>query len=88
MKETGLGHWNNPNTGATNESGFSGLPGGYRDTNGSFSFIREDGYWWSSTQFDAAEAWYRVLFNDFGFVFRAAPNRRWGLSVRCLMDSN
>jgi uncharacterized protein (TIGR02145 family) len=37
MKEVGISHWNTPNTGATNSSGFTGLPGGYRLADGSFT---------------------------------------------------
>ena len=49
MKETGTTHWNSPNTGATNESGFTALPGGRRDSsNGAFSNVGYYGYWWSA----------------------------------------
>ena len=61
MKETGLGHWNSPNIGATNESGFSGLPGGRRSSDGPFVEIRYGGWWWSSSQDFAGNAWDRRL---------------------------
>ena len=47
MKENSLLYWKSPNVGATNESGFSGLPGGIRKANGSFEYITEMGRWWS-----------------------------------------
>jgi uncharacterized protein (TIGR02145 family) len=50
MKEAGLAHWVTPNTGATNESGFAGLPGGYRKGDGTFVNVGSYGYWWSSTE--------------------------------------
>lgn len=40
MKETGITHWNSPNLGATNSSGFTALPAGYRVSNGSFTAIK------------------------------------------------
>ena len=51
MKTTGTTRWNTPNTNATNESGFAGLPGGYLDYNGPFSNVGSLGGWWSATEF-------------------------------------
>src|SRR5664280_3844090 len=48
LKETGLAHWAYPNTGATNESGFTALPGGMRFPQGSVD-IRQEGYWWAAS---------------------------------------
>jgi uncharacterized protein (TIGR02145 family) len=48
LKEAGSKHWASPNTGATNESGFSGLPGGGRQEDGQFTQINVDGNWWTS----------------------------------------
>jgi uncharacterized protein (TIGR02145 family) len=50
MKEAGTAHWPSPNTGATNESGFSALPAGCRTLTGSFVFKGENAIWWSSSQ--------------------------------------
>lgn len=85
MKEAGTAHWNSPNTGATNSSGFTGLPGGFRGINGSFSFVGFDGDWWSSTE-SGASAWYRYLFYSSDNVFRDDDDKRLGFSVRCLRD--
>jgi len=64
MKETGTTHWwspnTEPNTGATNESGFTSLPCGFRGEGG-FGGIGYLGFWWSSTEFDAADAWRQYL---------------------------
>ncbi len=60
MKATGTSLWNTPNTGATNSSGFTGLPGGYRYYNGSFYNIGYFGFWWSSSEVSTANAWYRL----------------------------
>jgi uncharacterized protein (TIGR02145 family) len=80
--------WAAPNTGATNESGFSGLPGGLRGSDGSYSDIGKVGVWWSSTEYSApTTAWYRFLFSDYGYSYRFGTGfKRDGLSVRCLKD--
>ena len=78
--------WLSPNTGATNSSGFSGLPGGYRDNLGSYDAVGYDGYWWSSTQSSATYAWYRFLYYANGNVYRLNYAKRYGFSVRCVRD--
>ena len=85
MKTTGTTSWTTPNTGATNESGFAGLPGG-RGGSGTFSNVGYGGYWWGSTEFSAASAWGRVLFYSSGDVGRSASAKKLGFSVRCLRD--
>ena len=86
MKEAGLAHWASPNTGATNESGFAGLPGGGRGSSGAFSGIGFDGYWWSSTESYTADAWIRGLSYGYGNVGRYVSGKGSGFSVRCLRD--
>lgn len=85
LKETGTSHWTSPNTGATNETGFTAIPGGYRYYGGSFDFINDYGYWWTSsgtvTYAFVVEMQY---FNP--SVLRVAYDNRYGLSVRCLKD--
>ena len=71
---------------ATNSSGFSGLPGGYRNYGGTFYTIGGLGYWWSSTEGNTDDAWYRGLGYDNGGVVRLNDNKRIGFSVRCLRD--
>ena len=87
MKSTGTSLWLSPNTAATNESGFTGLPGGYRGLNGSFSLVGSYGLWWSSSEISTQVAWYRNL----GYIDGLAGRydnvvKRGGLSVRCLRD--
>lgn len=86
MKEAGTAHWNSPNTGATNESGFTALPGGRRLYNGTFDNIGYYGFWWSSTQLDTDGAWCRNLGDDGSYVGGDGYYRASGFSVRCLRD--
>jgi uncharacterized protein (TIGR02145 family) len=88
LKETGTTHWYSPNTGATNETGFTALPGGFRDSDGSaFGGVEGNGLWWSATQSDNTGGWFRSLFYDRSDVQRGALANKYGLSVRCLKDN-
>jgi uncharacterized protein (TIGR02145 family) len=78
--------WNAPNTGATNSSGFAGLPGGYRDDDGAFYYVGGYGDWWSSTEDDTTNAWYRILGYSSSVVNRGSNTKRLGFSVRCVRD--
>lgn len=71
----------------TNESGYLGLPGGHREINGAFFRIGGNSYWWSSTEFNAANAWARGLGHDDDrvLIFYGA-NKTRGFSVRCMRD--
>jgi uncharacterized protein (TIGR02145 family) len=84
MKEAGYDHWNSPNEGATNSSGWTGLPGGYRDSGG-FSFDGYSGYWWSASE-SGSYSWIRALVNFNGNVSRSNYNRYYGFSARCVRD--
>ena len=77
--------WDNKGNG-TNESGFTGLPGGCRDLNGKFSYIDSIAYWWSSTEKDSVLAWYRCIDNSPYYVYRINYYKQNGLSVRCIKD--
>ena len=84
MKSVGTDYWNDPNTDATNESGFSVLPGGYRDYNGSFYKISYNAFFWSTTENGSNHAWYRCMYNNNVNVYRYYFNKSVGASVRCL----
>ena len=86
LKETGTTHWASPNTGATNETGFTALPGGYRLSNGPFGNIGSGGYWWSATEGSAASAWHRGMSYGGGSVGSCGYNKEVGFSVRCVRD--
>jgi uncharacterized protein (TIGR02145 family) len=86
MKEAGTAHWNSPNTGADNSSGFTALPGGYRNFWGTFSSIGGVGNWWSATLFDATNAWGLWLDYTYADAFRFGYYDYYGFSVRCVRD--
>jgi uncharacterized protein (TIGR02145 family) len=85
LKETGTAHWETPNTGATNETGFSALPGGLRIA-GVFDNLTEFGYWWSSSEISASDALFRDIDYAATDIFRASNNKSIGMSVRCIKD--
>ncbi len=79
--------WAWPNTGATNESGFSGLPGGFRFGNGSGDDgIDAYGYWWSSSGLSAAFSYFRSLSCCIDDAYRSSQDKQFGFSVRCVKD--
>lgn len=86
MKSTGIHYWISPNQEASNESGFSGLPGGMRNLSGVFSSIGSFGFWWSSTGFSTDFAWYRLLSTSSGNSFKDYRSKTHGFSVRCIKD--
>jgi uncharacterized protein (TIGR02145 family) len=79
-------HWEAPNTGATNESGFFALPKGNYGINGSFNGIGRNAYWWTATQNGELSSWGReVGYNDVQ-LFVGHADKRDALSVRCVKD--
>ncbi len=86
LKETTTIHWLSPNTGATNETGFTALPGGYRDGSGSFGLIGIYGFWWSSSISGTTYAWYRYMINSNGSISGGDNPQHAGSYVRCLKD--
>jgi uncharacterized protein (TIGR02145 family) len=86
LKETGTSHWKGTNLGATNETGFTALPGGYRNSDGTYNQIESDGFWWSSTDVGSSGAWYREIRGSFIYVFGEGGGKSVGLSIRCIKD--
>jgi uncharacterized protein (TIGR02145 family) len=87
MKITGTAYWASPNTGATNETGFAGLPGGFRNSDGSFYNILTDGYFWSATSSGSSDALFRYLnsANALLNTYSSLP-QKLGFTVRCIKD--
>jgi len=88
LKATGLTYWAGPNTGATNSSGFTGLPGGFRNTPlGNFTFIDSYLFCWSSTESGATNAWYYgALSNSAAALKNNFATKNAGAAVRCIKD--
>jgi uncharacterized protein (TIGR02145 family) len=87
LKETGTIHWAAPNNGATNETGFTGLPGGIRGSDGVFYVLGQYGTWWTSTQFTATQARSIAIGYPDGRIFRdTVMSKNDGKSVRCVRD--
>ena len=86
LKEAGTEHWNSPNTGATNESGFCALPGGYREwSNGILKGMGAVAYFWLSKENNYSPAWsVNNMYPE--VVYRYDYNKKYGYSVRCVKD--
>ena len=86
LKEAGTTHWYSPNTGATNETGFTALPGGSRSSNGTFGNIGNYGYWWSTTEYNATYSLHRSMSYNYNNVSGYSYKKVLGFSVRCVKD--
>jgi len=86
VKEVGITHWVSPNTGATNETGFTALASGYRSNYGTFGYIGYYSVWWTSTESSATNAWVRLVSYNYDNVGRNNYRKALGHSVRCLRD--
>ncbi|HRH48384.1 MAG TPA: fibrobacter succinogenes major paralogous domain-containing protein [Panacibacter sp.] len=86
LKEAGTTHWLAPNTGATNSTGFTALPGGDRNIDGAFGNIGSGGFFWSSTESNTSMAVYLIL--DYTNSYLEGPSyfKQTGFSVRCIKD--
>ena len=86
LKETGTSHWSSPNTGATNEAGFTALPGGGRNYYGAFDYCCGHGRWWSATEDGTDNAWYHYVYYLDSGVSRVSYYKELGFSIRCVRD--
>ena len=87
MKEAGYNHWLSPNTGATNKSGFTALPGGYRNgQDGLFYTMGSNGYWWTNLNSYEMYAWTERLYYFFASINREEKYTTYGFSVHCIKD--
>lgn len=86
LKEAGTVHWLSPNTDATNESGFTGLPIGRRYNDGTYSALGLYGYWWSTSETLGEYAYCLHLENQKAKAFHFALYKKNGFSVCCIKD--
>jgi uncharacterized protein (TIGR02145 family) len=83
---TGTGLWSAPNRGATNETGFSGLPAGFRTSTQGFANMNASANWWSATETSWGGAWYRIVYYNGSYLIDMGESKNHGMSVRCLKD--
>ncbi|MDP2113336.1 MAG: fibrobacter succinogenes major paralogous domain-containing protein [Bacteroidota bacterium] len=86
IKEAGTLHWDEPNTGATNSSGFTALPGGMRYFDGYFTVLNRGAVWWTSTAKNESYAWFRSIGCDIESVRRDIYGFKSGFLVRCIKE--
>lgn len=90
LKETGTINWTTPMEGATNETGYSALPGEVRTNDniqsGIYNLNGDNGYWWSSTESDRSNGWFRSMYYFNIKVLRYNTLKSVGLSVGCIED--
>ena len=86
MKESTATFWVSPNVGATNESGFTALPAGYRSVKGEFHSLGSYTFLWSSTGYGSETAWCRFFQNANDQIDRIDNYKAFGFSVRCVKD--
>jgi len=86
MKEAGTAHWDPPNEGATNESGFTARPGGYAEGGGDYYYMGITAFFWSSTEDGSYTTWSRYLRHSNSAIWRASAQNYFGYSVRCVKD--
>ncbi len=86
LKEKGTAHWQAPNAGANNESGFTALPAGYRYSNGYFNGSGKYGYWWTATEAPENEAFFRTMSYSFSNIEKSSSSKKSGMPVRCVKD--
>jgi uncharacterized protein (TIGR02145 family) len=87
LKEDGLTHWASPNSSATNETGFTGLPGGRRDTTYFFENINYNGYFWTSTSVNTELAKYWYLSYRKSSLGTSSGSIKTGYSIRCIKEN-
>jgi uncharacterized protein (TIGR02145 family) len=86
MKSVGLAYWRIPNLGATNSSGFGGLPSGYRHQGGVFDSLGDLAYWWSASEVNSTIADYYYLWSQEGYIDLNGSPKSFGYSIRCVKD--
>lgn len=86
MKESGTEHWMTPNTGATNSSGFTALPSGFRYIDGSFTAIQYYTGFWSASEIGSDNEWFLGLYYREAGSSLGSVSKKYGLSVRCVKD--
>jgi uncharacterized protein (TIGR02145 family) len=88
LKEAGLTHWNAPNAGATNETGFTAIPNGYRYVTGQFADLGGYSPWYATGEFtDPAKAYHWWMSFDHTNCTESSIPKAYGSPVRCIRDN-
>jgi uncharacterized protein (TIGR02145 family) len=88
LKAQGTANWKIPNTDATNATGFTALPGGYRSFEGAFNYIGVSGYWWTSTAYNETSVVFWNLRFRSGAIYKYRGEKVCGFSVRCVKNNS
>ena len=90
LKESTTKYWRSPNSGATNESGFKALPGGFLSASPGvgFGWLGSYGFWWTATESNVKSALYASMDYNFSDVSIFPADKTYGFSVRCIKDDN
>jgi uncharacterized protein (TIGR02145 family) len=88
LKEAGTTHWESPNDGATNESGFTSVPGGLRNSVGAYSQeqLSDYAFFWSTTESNPTDAYARMIGYDATNIYRKSSNKLVGMAIRCVRE--
>ncbi len=87
LKETGISHWLAPNTGATNETGFTAVANGYRHGFGYYDNLGHNAYFWTNTTHISGNSWERSIPHDSTNLLPEYFGRNTGMAVRCIKDT-
>ncbi len=86
LKESGFVHWQSPNTGATNETGFTALPAGERNDAGTYMQIGQVAYWWTSTEILSGWSGFMDMTSGSTVAQSNYTGQKAGFPVRCIKD--
>ncbi|MEI6695848.1 MAG: FISUMP domain-containing protein [Bacteroidota bacterium] len=87
LKETGISHWLAPNTGATDETGFTAVANGYRHGSGNYDNLAHNAYFWTNTTHISGNSWERSIPHDSTNLLPEYFGRNTGMAVRCIKDT-
>ena len=86
LKDSTTNYWLKLSSGATNESGFYALPGGYRQFDSKFGDAGNYANWWSSAESSITSAWFFNIVSEYNYLYRIDDDKKYGFSVRCVKD--
>jgi uncharacterized protein (TIGR02145 family) len=86
LKDISTTYWTSPNSGATNETGITILPAGYRNQSGAFSYLGDRAYFWTNSQYSSSYGWNIYLYYNSSSVAQDGFDKKYGYSVRCVKD--